>query len=98
MGETEKTPLTLEALQDAPRETLLEVIKFLLEENDSLKQRIEALEKRLNANSGNSSKPPSTDPPYAKKKDSGNGKKGKPGGKKGHKGFRYQMLEPNTEK
>jgi transposase len=96
MAETEKTPLTLEALQDAPRETLLEVIKFLLEENVSLKQRIEALEKRLNANSGNSSKPPSTDPPYAKKKDSG--KKGKPGGKKGHKGFRYQMLEPTTEK
>jgi transposase len=86
----------LDKLQDAPRETLLEAIKLLVEENSSLKKRIEELEKRVNSNSGNSSKPPSSDTPYAKKKDSG--KKGKPGGKKGHKGSRYQMLEPTREK
>ncbi len=85
MAENGKTSPTLEALQDAPRETLLEVIKMLLE-------RVEALEKRVNANSGNSSKPPSTDSPYKKKKDTG--KKGKAGGKVGHKGSRYQMLKP----
>lgn len=93
MAETETAPLILAAMQDAPRETLLEAMKSLLEENARLKQRIEALEKRLGANSGNSSKPPSTDSPYKKKKKD-SGKKGKPGGKKGHKGSRYQMLEP----
>jgi transposase len=96
MAETTKTPLTLDTLQDAPRETLLDVIRLLLEENARLKQRIDELERRINANSGNSSKPPSSDTPYAKKKDSS--KKGKPGGKKGHKGSRYQMLEPTREK
>ena len=88
MAEIGNTPLTLEALQDAPRETLLDVIRVLLE-------RIEALEKRVNATSSNSSKPPSTDTPFAKKKDSG--KKGKAGGKKGHRGSRYQMLTPTRE-
>lgn len=97
MAEQQKLELTMEALQDAPRETLLEVIRFLLEENACLKQRIEALEKRLNANSDNSSKPPSTDSPYKKKKED-SGKKGKPGGKKGHKGSRYEMLEPTQVK
>jgi transposase len=96
MAEQQKLELTMEALQDAPRETLLEVIRFLLEENALLKQRIEALENRLNANSGNSSKPPSSDPPYKRKKKEP-GKKGKPGGKKGHKGSRYQMLAPTRE-
>lgn len=96
MAETGKTLPTLEVLQDAPRETLLAAIKLLLEENERLKQRIEALEQRLNANSDNSSKPPSTDSPYKKKKDAGT--KGKAGGKKGHKGSRYQMLEPTEVK
>lgn len=85
--------LSREALLAAPKEQLVDIILFLVEENAQLKRRIEELERRLNANSGNSSKPPSSDPPYKKKNDTG--KKGKVGAKKGHKGSRYQMLEPN---
>ena len=89
--------LNLEALQDAPRETLLAVIQLLIAENVRLKQRIDELEQRLNANSTNSSKPPSSDSPYAPPKAKSIGTKGKPGARKGHKGSRYQMLTPTKE-
>lgn len=88
----ELPPFSREALLAAPKEQLVDIILFLVEENAQLKRRIEELERKVNANSGNSSKPPSTDSPYKKKKDTG--KKGKAGGKKGHKGSRYQMLKP----
>jgi len=97
MADPQEPLLTLDALQDAPRETLLEVIRFLLAENARLKQRIDALEQRLNANSTNSSKPPSSDSPYATPTAKASGKKGKAGAKPGHKGTRYQILAPTTE-
>lgn len=84
---------TLESLKDAPRETLLEVIALLLAENAELKGRTHDLEQRLGLNSQNSSKPPSTDSPFIKQKKSSK-PHGRPGGKKGHRGVRYQMLEP----
>jgi transposase len=98
MAEYQETAIALDALQDAPRQTLLEVIQFLLAENAHLKKRIEDLEKRLNANSSNSSQPPSSDSPFAKPAKKASGKKGKPGAKKGHKGIRYQLLEPTEQK
>ena len=97
MADPQEPLLTVEALQEAPRETLLDVIRFLLAENARLKQRIDDLEQRLNANSTNSSKPPSSDSPYVKPKAKTSGTKGKAGAKPGHKGTRYQMLPPTAE-
>lgn len=67
----------------------------MIHELAHLNEKIEELESRLNKNSGNSSRPPSSDKPFKKKK-SGKKKK-KSGAKKGHKGHRQMMLEP-TEK
>lgn len=68
-----------------------------LKETEDLKKRVTELENRLNKNSQNSSKPPSSDPPYKKapKKD----KKGKRnrGGQKGHKGHQQKLMEPTSE-
>jgi len=71
---------------------LLTRIHILEEENAQLKKRVEVLEARLNQNSANSSKPPSSDSPYAKKP--AKKEKGKAGAKKGHKGHRQAMLAP----
>ena len=49
--------ISRESLLAAPKEQLVDIILFLVEENAQLKLRIEELERRLNANSGNSSKP-----------------------------------------
>jgi len=71
---------------------LLTRIQILEEENAQLKKRVKVLEARLNQNSANSSKPPSSDRPYAKKPEKK--EKAKAGAKKGHKGHRQKMLEP----
>ena len=72
----------------------------------TLEKRLEQLEARLNQNSTNSSKPPSSDNPYEKPKPappSGSGKAGagqtpgKAGGKKGHPGRGPQLLSPTAE-
>jgi len=73
---------------------LLTRIQILEEENAQLKKRVEVLEARLNQNSANSSKPPSSDSPYAKKPEKK--EKGKAGAKKGHKGHRQEMLRPTV--
>jgi len=96
MPDTPAPTLDMVVLQNAPRETLLVVIQYLSAENARFKQRIDELERRLNANSTNSSKPPSSDSPYAKPK-AKSGVKGKSGAKKGHRGSRYQMLKPTNE-
>jgi transposase len=94
MSEQKPTTVCLDLLRDAPRETLLQVIGVLLEKVARLEKRVEELEAKLNANSSNSSKPPSSDPPFAKPPKKKSERKGKAGGKKGHKGARQQMLEP----
>lgn len=60
-----------------------------------LEKRLNKIEERLNRNSKNSSQPPSADSPFVKRESKVNKPHGKPGGKKGHKGHRQQMLEPN---
>lgn len=57
-----------------------------------LEARIAELEKRLDQNSSNSHKPPSSNPPWLlpKKKPTG----GKPGGQKGHQGHHRTLLPP----
>jgi len=62
--------------------------------NAGLERRLESLESRLNLDSTNSSKPPSSDIPY-NKPSKNSGKHGKPGAKKGHKGYRQEMLSPD---
>ena len=60
----------------------------------SHEQRIEKLEVQTRKNSKNSSKPPSSDSPYARSGAKKNNKKRAKGGQKGHQGHSQQMLEP----
>lgn len=99
--------LSRDALMELSKERLVDIvliqaetiarqqqtIAHLEEAVARLEKRIEELEARLNANSSNSSQPPSSDGPY-KKPVKQTGKKGKPGAKHGHKGHRQQMLAP----
>jgi transposase len=60
-------------------------------------KRIQQLESRINQDSQNSSKPPSSDSPYRKPRSkTKKKKKRKRGGQKGHKGHRQQLLEPTA--
>lgn len=61
---------------------------------ESLAQRIEQLESRLNQNSQNSNKPPSSDPPYQRPERGSKKSKRRRGGQKGHKGHRQELLKP----
>jgi transposase len=70
------------------------VIPVLRARVQELEGRLEALERRLNLNSNNSSKPPSSDPPSAKlppkKKPSGR----RPGGQPGHRAAFRALVPP----
>ncbi|MFH1154784.1 MAG: DUF6444 domain-containing protein [Pseudomonadota bacterium] len=72
---------------------LYQRIEALEETNRSMSQRIDELISRTKRNSSNSNQPPSSDSPY-KKKTKSERKGNRPGGKKGHKGHRQEMLEP----
>ena len=69
-----------------------EEIKILRQENASLKVENAELKTRLNSNSNNSSKPPSSDG-YKKKPAFPRKKKGKQGGQTGHKGRTLNQVE-----
>lgn len=84
-----------EDLNNTPPRVLL-LLRALAEQTGVLNKRVEELESKISRNSSNSSKPPSSDPPF-QKKPSGE-KKGKAGGKKGHKGHRQVLLEPTETK
>ena len=58
-------------------------------------KRLEKLEVRTRKNSHNSSKPPSSDPPFSRKKRTWKKSKKAKGGQKGHEPHKQQMLEPN---
>ena len=79
-------------------EAVYRLVKKQFDEILSLKKRIKALEDRLNQNSSNSSKPPSSDWPT--KKINLRKKTGKsPGGQKGHRGHNLKMVDsPDTIK
>ena len=76
-------------------EALEQRIEKLEESHAHLLKRIEQLEQRLNQNSQNSSKPPSSDPPYQRPERERRKSKRPRGGQKGHKGHRQQMLKPS---
>ncbi len=65
---------------------------------DDLKAEINELRERLNQNSANSSRPPSSDPPYKKRPrpDGKKSKKKKRGGQPGHQGI-GRLLKPLVE-
>jgi transposase len=75
-------------------ETLEQRIEKLEDNDAQVHQRIEQLESRLNQNSQNSSKPPSSDPPYQRPERAKSKSKRHRGGQKGHKGYRQQLLKP----
>lgn len=74
------------------------ILRQLQKRQDSLEKRTDMLENRLNQNSQNSSKPPSSDGPFKKPKRKRKKGKRKRGAQKGHKGHRQQMLEPTEVK
>lgn len=101
-----KRPFTEEDWLATPKsvhnyiEQLESTVLELAEQVKKLTERIEKVENRLNKNSQNSSKPPSSDPPYNKPPKVTSGKKGKKrkiGGQKGHKGHK-QILLPTERK
>ena len=94
----EPAKIEREALQELSKESLISIILIQCEQLASYKAHIDFLEAKLNTNSSNSSKPPSSDNPFTKATNSVSEKKGKPGGKLGHKGFRQQFMEPNIIK
>ena len=63
---------------------------------NQLEKRLEALEEKVNKNSRNSSKPPSSDIPYSKPKRKRTKSKRKSGGQNGHPGHSQQMLKPSS--
>lgn len=87
-------PLPLEVWEATPPEARA-LILMLLEQVQALRKRIEGLEEQSRANSRNSSKPPSADPPGSLR--NRREPTGKPrGGQKGHKG-EHRVLVPTEE-
>jgi len=70
-----------------------ELVLALLQQSEQLHQRLVALEERLNQNSGNSSKPPSSDPPNAPPRPKRTPSGRKVGGQPGHVGH-TRPLQP----
>jgi transposase len=82
-------------------EQLEPMVQSLIDQVKTLTERVEKLENQLNKNSKNSSKPPSSDPPYRKSRKSSppksKGKKRKIGGQKGHPGHQQKLLPADRE-
>jgi transposase len=73
----------------------LKLLEYAVQQEKRIKEleaKVSELEAKLGQNSSNSNKPPSTDSPYKEKKPEG--KKCKSGGRKGHKGYRQELMSP----
>ena len=80
------------------RQHILNLERTLFEMQQQVKlleKRIEKLEVQSNKNSHNSSKPPSSDPPFSRKKRKKKKSKRSRGGQKGHEPHQQQILDPN---
>jgi transposase len=93
------TKFTREALDSLSKERLIDIILRQQEQIETLMARVEVLQahvedlkRRLEMNSQNSSKPPSTDGPDAKPRKRKDGGKRKPGGQQGHEGHHRDLL------
>ena len=83
---------------DSTPKPVQEFLLYLINKMSGLEHRILTLESRLNQNSQNSSRPPSSNSPYDKPPASKNKRKRRGGAKKGHKGHQQTMLKPTEEK
>lgn len=72
--------------------------RILEERNRALEERVRELEARLAKNSNNSSKPPSSDPPWVKRPPKKEKTGRKQGGQPGHEGHFRKMVTPNEIK
>ena len=81
-----------EDLENTPP-CVLALLSFSLEQNIQFRNIVIKLESRLNLNSTNSSRPPSSDNKLKKRHSDVKTKK-RAGGKPGHKGHRQQLLKP----
>jgi transposase len=84
------TPQPVRQYIEMLEQSILQLTAALAE----LKGRTEKLEEKVNRNSQNSSKPPSSDAPFKKPKREKKKSKKKRGGQKGHPGHRQQLLKP----
>jgi transposase len=81
-----------EAIYEAGREAVVEVLLAMDRRIVQLEARVEKLERQLAKNSGNSSRPPSSDPPR-RAPEHGKDRSGrKPGGQPGHEGHGRPLL------
>ena len=98
-----KRPFSDEDFQATPEPVRRYIIQLedlvikLFKETEDLKKRVTELENRLDKNSQNSSKPPSSDPPYKKPPKASKKSKRKRGGQKGHKGHLQKLMEPTSK-
>lgn len=86
--------ITLQAKTEGQIKRLCDLVLALQEENRQLRATIGDLEARLGLDSSNSSKPPSSDPPWKRpppKPASGRA----PGGQPGHPGHHRELLPPD---
>lgn len=90
----EQIEITAEDVEKAPPDLLRKFLLYLIEENRRLKKRIEELEAKLNHDSSNSNRPPSSDSPFKKENSDKAKTKSKTKNRKGRKGHRQQMLDP----
>jgi transposase len=82
-----------EAIYDAGREVVVEVLLAMDRRIRQLEARVEKLERQLAKSSRNSSAPPSSDPPGAPRPQRGNDRSGrKRGGQPGHEGRGRDLL------
>ena len=73
-------------------DAIVDLIHQLIEANIQLTNRIKALEERLNKDSNNSNKPPSSDNLRKKLNRKSKKRKRKKGGQKGHKGHTLKTV------
>jgi len=98
-----KRPFSDEDFQATPEPVRRYIIQLedlvikLFKETEDLKKRVTDLENRLNKNSQNSSKPPSSDPPYKKPLKKSKKSNRNRGGQKGHKGHQQKLMEPTSK-
>jgi len=81
-----------EAIYDAGREAVVEVLLAMDRRIQQLEARVEKLERQLARNSGNSSSPPSADPPRGAPKRGKDPSGRKRGGQPGHEGHGRPLL------
>jgi transposase len=82
-----------EAIYDAGREAVVEVLLAMDRRIRELEARVEKLERQLGRNSRNSSLPPSEDPPSVSRRRRGKDRSGRPqGGQSGHEGHGRELL------